>query len=377
MAKTRLRAVRDQLGYSSAEVIRLLQQRASALGLAIMSPTSLKTKLSVWENGHESVSDLYWRLFRDVYGRTNEELGFPPEQEDSEAAELRSRLAVARTVDADMVELFRRQVDDARHVDRRFGAVTLLDQLRGSIKQVEDLLMYGAARGMREPLAGVLTEASTLAGWEALDRNAVGQSWAHYERAKAAAREAGTPALLAHATAEQAFVLIDLGETVQAVEQFADARKLAEPSAPPLLRAWLAAAHGEGLAASGQRAEALRAFDAAGALLPSDPVDPALPFLFLGGAHLDRWRGHALARLGEPDAIDQLSEALPRLPAAFIRAKTGMLVDLAFAYAALGDRDAALEHSRQARRLGSQIKSDRQLRRLGGLILPGSVPGVA
>ena len=185
------------------------------------------------------------------------------------------------------------------------------------------------------------------------------------------------PALLAHAAAEQAFVLIDLGETAQAVEQFADARALAAHSAPPLLRAWLAAAHGEGLAAISRRAEALRAFDAAGTLLPSDPVDPALPFLFLGGAHLDRWRGHALARLGEPDAIDQLNEALPRLPAAFIHARTGMLVDLAFAYAALGDRAAALEYSRQARRLGSQIKSDRQLRRLGGLILPGSVPGVA
>jgi tetratricopeptide (TPR) repeat protein len=247
------------------------------------------------------VSGLYWRLFRDVYGRMNEELGFPPEQEDSEAAELWSRLAVARTVDADMVELFRRQVDDARHVDRRFGGITLLDQLCGSIKQVEDLLMYGVGGELRESLAGVFTEASTLAGWEALDRNAVGQAWAHYERAKTAAREPGVPALLAHATAEQAFVLIDLGETAQAVEQFADARVLAEHVAPPLLRAWLAAAHGEGLAATGQRAEALRTFDAAGMLLPSDPVDPALPFLFLGGAHLDRWRGHALARLREPD----------------------------------------------------------------------------
>jgi tetratricopeptide (TPR) repeat protein len=377
MAKTRLRVVRDQLGYSAADVIRMLLRRASMLGLAVMSATSLKTKLSVWENGHETVSQPYQRLFRDIYGRTNEELGFPPEQEDNEAEELRARLAVARTVDADMVELFRRQVDDARHVDRRFGGITLLDQLRSSIKQVEDLLGYGAARGLREPLAGVLTEASTLAGWEALDRNAIGQAWAHYERAKGAAREAGSIALLAHATAEQAFVLVDLGETAQAVEQFAEARTLAKHVAPPLLRAWLAAAHGEGRAAASQRADALRAFDAAGALLPSDPVDPALPFLFLGGAHLDRWRGHALARLGEPDAIDHLSEALPRLPAAFIRAKTGMLVDLAFAYAAVGDRDAALEHSRQARRLGSQIKSDRQLRRLSGLTLPGSVPGVA
>lgn len=355
----------------------MLLRRASMLGIGVMSATSLKTKLSVWENGHESVSEPYQRLFRDIYGRTNEELGFPPEQQDSEAFELRSRLAVARTVDAGTVELFRRQVNDARHADQRFGGITLLDQLRSSTKQVEDVLAYGAGRGWRQQLAAVLTEASTLAGWLALDRNAVGQAWTHYERAKAAAREADSTALLAHATAEQAFVLVDIGETSHATEQFAEARRLAEHTAPPLLRAWLAAAHGEGLAAANQREEALRAFDAADALLPSNPVDPALPFVFLAGVHLDRWRGNAAAQLGEPEAVAQLAAALPRLPPTFVRAKTRMLVDLAFAYAAAGDRDAALEHSRQARRLGSQIKSDRQLRRLGGLILPGSASGVA
>ncbi|MGO1049309.1 tetratricopeptide repeat protein [Crossiella sp. CA198] len=376
MATTRLRAVRHQLGYSADAVIKLVLSRASALGLAVMTATSLKTKLSRWENGHEAVSEPYQRLFRDVYGRTNEELGFPPELIDDEAEELRNRLIVARRVDAETVEVFRRQVNDVRHRDRRFGGVTLLDQLRSSIREVETTLRHGAAQGLREALAGVLTEASTLAGWESLDRNAVGQAWNHYERARAAAREADSPALLAHATAEQAFVLIDLGETGRAVEQLTEARTLAGRAVPPLLNAWLAAAHGEGLAAAGRRAEALRAFDAARALLPSDPVDPALPFLFLAGAHLDRWRGHALARLGEPDAITHLHEALPRLPVEFIRARTGMLVDLAFAYAAVGDRDAALDHSRQARRLGSQIKSDRQLRRLGRLVLPGGFRGV-
>lgn len=132
--------------------------------------------------------------------------------------------------------MFRRQVDDARHVDRRFGGITLLDQLRGNIKQVEDLLVFRTSGGQREDLAGVLTEASTLAGWEALDRNAIRQSWEHYERAKSAARESGSPALLAHATAEQAFVLIDIGEITAAVDQLTYARKLAEAVAPPLLR---------------------------------------------------------------------------------------------------------------------------------------------
>ncbi|ONI77081.1 hypothetical protein ALI144C_33850 [Actinosynnema sp. ALI-1.44] len=372
MAGTRLQAVRKQLGYSAEEVIRMLLHRADALALPVMSAASMKTKMSRWENGREAVSAQYQRLFRDVYGRTNEELGFPPEQDDNDADELIARISVARSVDAGMIELFSQQVENARHVDRRFGGVVLLDQLRSTIKQIEELLTFSTAQGHREALAGVLTEASALAGWEALDRAAFNQSWDHHERAKAAAHQAQSPTLLAHATAQQAFILIDLGQVHGAVELLASARTLADHAAPSLLRAWLAAAHGEGLAAAGHRDEALRAFDAADALVPADPVDPALPFLFLADSHLARWRGHALARLGEPDAIDQLSHTLPRVPADFIRGKTGLLVDLAVAYAAAGDREAALTYSREAKRLANQIKSDRQRRRLSRLILPGS-----
>jgi transcriptional regulator with XRE-family HTH domain len=370
MTGTRLQAVRKLLGYSVAEVIRMLLHRAEALNIPVMSATSLKTKISRWENGREQVSEPYRRLFRDIYGRTNEELGFPPEVEDNEAGELLARLTVARSVDAGTVELFRQQVEHARHVDRRFGAITVLDQLRGTITQMQDLLGYSTTRGQRELLAVVLTEASALAGWEALDRNAIRQAWDHHERAKAAALEAASPSLFAHATAQQAFILLDLGELDAAVEQLEDARRHAEHASPALLRSWLAAALGEGLAAAGRRDDALRAFDTAGALLPADPEDPALPFLFLADAHLDRWRGHALARLGDHDAIDHLTHALPRLPASFVRARTGMLVDLAHAHATAGDRDAALDYARHAKRLAAQIKSDRQLRRLAALVLP-------
>jgi tetratricopeptide (TPR) repeat protein len=372
MAETRLQAVRRHLGYKADDVIKMLLRRADTLAIPVMSATSLKTKLSRWENGREAVSQPYRRLFRDVYGRTNDELGFPEEESNDEADELISRLAQARSLDAETVEIFRRQIDQARHVDRRFGGVALLDQLRSNIGQMQGLLGFSTMHGQRRALAGVLTEAAALAGWEALDRNAIRQAWEHHEIAKAAAREAGSPLLLAHSTAQQAFILIDLGEVHAAVGQLAEARVLADRTAPPVLRAWMAAAHGEGLAAAGERDDALRAFDSADAHLPTDPVDPALPFLFLGGAHLDRWRGNALSKLGEPDAIQRLTDALPRLPSDFIRAKTGMLVDLAFALAAAGDRDTSLEHARQARRLAAQIKSDRQLRRLNGLILPGS-----
>jgi hypothetical protein len=368
---TSLQTVRRHLGYTAAQVIDLLTRRAHALNLPIATRVSLKTKLSRWENGKEQPSEIYRRLFREIYGRTNAELGFPEEpEEDPEAAELRSRLAMARTVDPEAVDVFRHQVDQARFVDRRFGALTQLDQLCSQIHQVQQLLTYRAGP-QRPALAEVLVEASTLAGWQALDRAALGQAWTHYERANAAAREANSPALLAHATAEQAFVLIDLDETTAAIDQLAYARSIANGTATPLLRAWLAAAHGETLAAAGHADDARRAFDIASGLLPTDPVDPALPFLFLGDSHLDRWRGNALARVGAPDAIDQLTAALARLPGDFVRARTGLLVDLAYAHAATGDRDAALSYARQSRRLASQIKSDRQQRRLNQLVLPG------
>jgi hypothetical protein len=120
----------------------------------------------------------------------------------------------------------------------------------------------------------------------------------------------------------------------------------------------------------GRRDAALRAFDDADGLLPADPVDPALPFVFLSETHLERWRGNALAQLGDPVAIDRLTHALAALPPAWVRARAALFVDLAFAHAAAGERDAALTHARTGRRAAQQIHSDRTLRRLAKLVLP-------
>src|SRR6266516_5618435 len=86
---------------------------------------------------------MYRMLFREYYGRTNEELGFPPEAVDGASEELRERLLTARSIDAATIELFRRQVDNFRHIDRRLGAIALLDQLNRQIQQIGDLLLYG------------------------------------------------------------------------------------------------------------------------------------------------------------------------------------------------------------------------------------------
>jgi len=138
-----------------------------------------------------------------------------------------------------------------------------------------------------------------------------------------------------------------------------------------LLRCWLAAAHGEGLAEAGQRDAALRAFDEANSILPAEPNDPDLPYLMLNPTHLKRWRGNALATLGDKEATTDLEKVLASKTPTSLRATTGALVSLAFAHSRAGDREAAISYSRQARQLASRIGSDRQKKRLGNLRLPG------
>jgi tetratricopeptide (TPR) repeat protein len=372
--KTQLQRVRKILGYKQVQVVRLLLQHAAAHNLVIATEAALRIMLSRWENGHDRVTDpIYQMLFREIYGRPNEELGFPTEVADESADELRDRILSARSIDAATIELFRRQVDAVRHLDRRVGAITLLDQLNTQVDQMSDLLRFGTLGRHRASLGAVLAEFATLAGWEALDRGSLMLAWRHHETAKNAAREADSLPLLAYATAQQAFVLVDLGEPGAALDVLDHVRSRRATAVPPLLRCWLAAAHGEGLAVCRQRDAALRAFDDAISALPAETKDPDLAYLMLNGTHLSRWRDNALTRLGDPVAANELETVLASSTPTTARATASVLVDLAYAYTRAGDRDGAVGYMRRARQIASRIGSERQKRRLRGLVLPGTM----
>jgi ATP/maltotriose-dependent transcriptional regulator MalT len=195
----------------------------------------------------------------------------------------------------------------------------------------------------------------------------VPSSWQHYERSRAAAAQSDSTAHESHAAAEQAFVLIDAGATRDAVDLIDDARHRAEAVSCRVLRAWLTASHGEALAAHGDCTASLRAFDRAAEILTGAPADER-PYVTLDPAHLARWRGHALARFGHPDAITVLTDALNQLDPTFVRAETALRVDLAIALMAAGDEDEARAHVGHATRLAGQIGSARQRRRMATLL---------
>ncbi len=311
------------------------------------------------------------RLLEKIFGEPIAALLAPPKtvttaNGDTPASELRQLLDTARRVDGSTIELLHQQLDAIRRLDRQLGAVVVRDELDAKIRQVQRLTTHSLASGTREPLSGLLSEMHTLAGWQALDLGDMAESWQHYEHSRSAAAQSDSVPHESHAAAEQAFVLIDAAATDDAVNLLDGARRRADATSSRVLRSWLAAAHGEALAAHGDQTASLHAFDRAAELLPSDPAVER-PYVALDTVHLARWRGHALARFGDPHAITVLTDALNRLDPSFVRAETALRVDLATAHAANGDRDEARDHAAHAAQLAAQVGSARQRRRLASL----------
>lgn len=370
--ETRLRSTRSDHGWSQARLISELTKRAKATGTPIATQASLKPLVSRWENGHTVPDEVYRRLFRELYGRTDAELGFTqeatPVSGDNARDELLARLASARSVDTETVRLMEGQIDNVRRLDRRLGAPALLEQMRAHITTLQDLLSHTVLPATREPLAGVLADAGTLAAWQALDVGATGQAWGHYEIAKMAARESGSPSLLAHAMGEQAFALLDLDRGHDAVALIHEAQRVGRGQLPSLLSAWLHAAEAEACAATGDEFTCRRALDEATRTLPGDTNDPTLPFIALDETHLARWRGHSLARIGNEDATRDLYNAVEKMDTTFTRAEAGLRCDLAHALTLRGERDEAQTQAVRARKLAAQVGSVRQRRRIERLV---------
>jgi len=310
------------------------------------------------------------RLLERMLGLTVDELLSPPDAfrpAETGELELRQMLSASRRVNAEVLTLLHDQLTAVRRLDRQLGATTAHDEVAIKIQQVTRLRSHSLTPDIRSQLAALLAEFGTLAGWQTLDMGSVANSWQYYERAKAAASESDDVAFEVHSAAEQAFVLIEVNETAAAVELLDFTEKRAQRVTGRLLRSWLAAAHGEALAADGQRSASLRAFDRAATLLPVDMSAVDGPYVVLDPVHLARWRGHALARVGEPEAVDVLSSALSRLDPTFTRAETALRVDLATAFLAMGEREQGRVHVARARVLAAEIGSARQQRRIDQL----------
>ena len=371
----RLRDARNARGWSQERLVREIELYARHHALDVPTTASLRVYVSEWENSKRKISARFAAILRPLLGLTDGEL-----LGEAQAAgpplvggydELISRIDSVRTVGLSMVKTFTEQTELFRTMDRQMGAATLVDQMTGHLARLEDALTFAVLPDTRRPIAQALAGAATLAAWQALDAGAVERAWRNYELGKRAAQEAGEPMYLAHAMAEQAYVLCEAGRPELAVALVRDARRAGGGHMSPRLQAWLYAAEAELCAKAGPELadDCRRALDMAASVLPpgDEARDPDMLSIFLNGSHLARWRGNALAMLGDDDAVSSLYEALDSLDSTFVRAESGLRCDLAQAHLARGEYDQAQEHLRTARLLASRTGSARHRRRIDQL----------
>jgi transcriptional regulator with XRE-family HTH domain len=366
-----LRTVRNAREWSQERLVHEIERYARQHMLSIASTASLRVYVSEWENGRRPISERYAKILRALLGATDDELhgrhAAPAAAIEADGYdELVNRIDAARGVSLTMVKTFMDQTELLRTVDRQMGAASLIDQMTGHLATLEDALTFAVLPETRRPVALALAGAATLAAWQALDVGAVERAWRHYELGKRAAKEADEPMYLAHAMAEQAYVLCDAGRPEVAVQLVRDAQREGGKMMSPRLQAWLYAAEAEICAKAGMPEECRRALDNAVNLLPrgEDARDPDMLSIFLNQGHLARWRGNVLALLGDDEAVGSLYVALDSADPTFVRATAGLRCDLAQAHLARSEYDQAHAHLREARLLANRTGSVRHRRRI-------------
>ena len=159
--------------------------------------------------------------------------------------------------------------------------------------------------------------------------NRLPRAWAHFERATAAAREAGDPCLL------------DLHRPAEAVAMVRAAYEQTRTAIPHQVRSWLRGAEAEMAAAAGEESACRHALDGAAQEISYGAASEELPYLALNETHLARWRGNCLVLFGDPQTADDLNAALAAMDDTFTRAEAGLRCDLAAALHVRGEHDEA------------------------------------
>ena len=281
--------------------------------------------------------------------------------------DLLRQITAAQKIDGVVISALQDETNTIRLLDRRLGAPAVATKLEAHIRQVEVGLRHSLRPANRKQLACVLADASALAGWQAIDMGRLKPAWDHFERATAAAREAGDPCLLAFAAGEQAYVLQDLGHPADALETVHAVYDETRAAVPHQVRGWLLAAWAEMAAAVGDEATCRQALDAAAQEVGRGPSSAEHPYLALNDTHFARWRGSCLVQLGDPETADGLADALAAMDGTFTRAEAGLRADLAQALYVRGERQEARRHLARARELAQLTGSARQRRRLRDL----------
>ena len=376
-----LQQQRHERNWSWRRLARELRQRADKRGWRLPSDDDLIRMMRRWERGEHKPGERYRELLTEVYDDSA-----PDELQPESILDDMQRRPFLRGLGAFIgmaaasafIEPWERLSHALRHpsrVDRATVAslVSLTVMLESRESQENPRALLGPVEGhlgnvvtllagsppLRPQLCSIAGETAALAGWLAWDIEDRPAAAGYFRVGIDAAKEANDRALGAYLVGSSCV------QPAYRERPYARLRRLqgrthgfARCDASPSTRAWLATLEAEAHALAGDTSNCLRVFDEAEAAMSraegeDESRRPRLAFF--DPDRLTGERGVALARLGQPDAAqDVLAPALASLDPSVVKTRPRLLAALATAHVQQGDVDRACELGAEALGIAAQ-----------------------
>ncbi|MBS2966821.1 hypothetical protein KGA66_27550 [Actinocrinis puniceicyclus] len=390
-----LRALRQSLHMSQSEFARAVQHAGQALG---EPNTCNKRLIQKWESGeHTDCRPNYRRALERVTRAPYDRLGFlnagsvqpaptpwralaaieslhGGRGQPVPAAYDRLRHAFEKPVraDAGSVELIEAATDrffDREHHQR---ASVLQSALTRHIDAIAALLTGTSRDALRRRLTLAGGKSAALAGWLAFDQADTEGAHRWWDSALAAARTTGDGALFACALTYLSHSAAERGDPATAWQLAHTAA--AHAGADPRTRAWTTGRAAQEAAQFGEAPTALnelnRAVKLGGELPPSTPGDGTPPWArFVDAAYIWAVAANVHGHLGNTiEAHTAATRAIAALAAGQTKIRALILAEAAYATAAVGEMDFAMNYASEAATLAETLESTPARRRLRALI---------
>ncbi len=366
--KTKLQAARKTRGWSQAELMDAMGDAAERLGLELPAQSSLKTQVSMFENGRRDPGSDYQAIFCEVYQATRVELGLALETAPSQLdalPTLPSPRALAPTVTPEIVGYLQSVWVQHAQAEPLVGPRFLVPAVQSQVPLIEQLCM-DASGPIRNDVLRVGARYAEFLGWLYQDTGDSQAAMLWTNRALDYAYELDDPTLSAYVFQRRSNIAAEAGQAGYAIGLANAALKQAQ-KLPHQVHAVALRARANSFALLGEADDSARALDEARTLADLGGDEEGLaPYCSV--AYIDMEAASCAIQLRRPqEAVKTLEQSLTHWPAEQQRDRGLCLARLATAYAQLGDVEGAYNAGSQAVSIAQATGSARILAELGRL----------
>ncbi|QSY50198.1 MULTISPECIES: hypothetical protein [Streptomyces] len=366
--KTKLQAARLARQWSQADLMDAMEDAAERLAVALPARSSLKTQVSMFENGRRAPGSDYQAIFCEVYQSTRIELGLALETAPSQLEALPtlpSPRALSPQVNPEVLTYLQSIFAQHAQAEPLVGPRFLVPAVQSQVPLIEQLCK-DASSSLRQDAVHIGARYSEFLGWLYQDTGDSQAAMLWTNRALDYAYELDDAVLSSYVFQRRSNIAAEAGQAGYAMG-LANAALRNPRKLPNQIRAVALRARANAHAQLGQSDECARTIDEARALVDKATDDDTLA-PYCSHAYLDMEAANCALQLQRPhEAVQTLEASLTRWPAEQQRDRGLCLARLATAYAQLEDVEGAYATASQAVAIAQSTGSARIFAELGRL----------